>query len=166
MRLVQAPGRDRVTAHRCGTRSPAMAAPPCEGFETAAPLDPPTPDMLGAPRNVPKICAGFPCAGPAQPSPAARTAPCSVGDHLRLLAGRGAKVSVPAAGQLCYCLPAVGRRAGVGSPRRGAAEPSRRDSARLQPQPPPAQPQVGAAGVNLEAWEGLALSPGPPEAGT
>ena len=82
------------------------------GSRPLYPIDPPTPDMLGTARNVPKICTGLPGAGPAQQSPAARTPRCSVGDHLCLLAGRGATVSVPAAGQLGDCLPAAGRRAG------------------------------------------------------
>ena len=136
------------------------------GSRPLRPIDPPTPDKLGTARNVPKICTGFPGAGPAQQSPAARTPRCSVGDHLCLLAGArsdGLSASRRPARRLPPRCGQEGREvAGQG----GGGEPSRRDSARLQPQPPTAQPQAGAAGVNLEAWEGQALSPGPPEAAT
>lgn len=159
MRLLQQPPGETASLPSAvgpGLLGIGTVAPPRKGFETDAPLCPPTPDTLGTARNVPKSYAGFPRSRASAAFPDGIRAPQrSVGDHVPT--GRGAKVPAlaellpPRCGQEDREVAGAGRRPAV-----VAAETPRAPSRRRHP---PAQLQAGAAGVESGSLAGPGSEP-------
>ena len=134
-----------------------------EEFGAVTPLSPRLRTCLGL-RGTPQVLPRAPWRWASAAAPdGAHPAVLSWGQHLRLRAARGVKISVQGAGL------AVGRRTGRSPGREAAApEPQSRRPEEAQGHlrtPSASSRSLAPQGWDLEAWEGLAPSPGPPEAG-
>lgn len=149
--------RGRVTALCRGTRSPGDR----DGRPSARGLRPPRP-------SVPQLQTCWELRG-TSPSPVQGSLAAGQSRRPRRHALRSARWGITSRRgaerrsqrRLGDCLPAAGRRPGTSPGRKAAQRSRRRDSARLQPQPPTAQPQAGAAGVESGSLGGPSSEPRP-----